>query len=111
MPAPHYVNVFCLAVLFSGAARAQSPLEYFHVVDRDDDGVLSLPEFQDWMSRAFHKMDSNHDGVLEPQEQLIPNAPRITVAEINQRFEIQFNKQDRNHDGQLSASEYLAPPQ
>ena len=112
MPARPFANALTLTLLLVvGSAHAQSSIDYFQVVDGDDDGAVSLLEFQEWMSRAFHKMDGNHDRVLDPDEQLIPNAPRISFEELQQRLAVQFDRQDRDHDGRLSAAEYLAPPQ
>lgn len=111
MPARRPERGLWLLVLLAGSAWAQSPDEYFRRIDRDFDGALSRLEFQDWMSRAFHSMDRNGDRVLDPDEQLIANAPRVTLADLHQRLSVQFDKQDRNADGRLSPAEYLAPPQ
>lgn len=97
--------------LSMGSASAQTANDYFQVVDRDGDGRLSLLEFQNWMSRAFHQMDRNHDAILAPDEQLVPNARTVTLTDLHHRLALQFARQDRNHDGWLTATEYLAPPQ
>ena len=89
---------------------AQSGADYFSVVDTNGDGRVSLPEFLERMSWAFHQMDANREGVLEPREQLVPNGKRITLAEHHARFSDQFRRQDRNRDGGLDRREYLAPP-
>ena len=91
-------------------AHAQSQSIYFNNADLDHDGKLSLPEFQDWMSYAFKRMDANHDDVLAPSEQLVHNAKAITLAEHHERMAGQFKRQDKNHDGFLSQREFLAPP-
>lgn len=83
---------------------------YFARADSDGDGKLSLPEFQDWMSYAFKRMDANHDDVLDPHEQGLPNARRLTGDEHRARLAEQFKRQDKNHDGGLSQREFLAPP-
>ena len=93
-----------------GAAAAQQD-DYFSRVDTDGDGRVSLSEFLDRMSFAFRQMDSNLNDVLEPEEQLIPNAKTLTLAEHHERFTAQFRRQDRNRDGFLSRAELLAPPQ
>jgi Ca2+-binding EF-hand superfamily protein len=62
------------------------------------------------MSFAFRKMDKNHDDVIEPDEQLVPNAPRLTLDELHERQTAQFKRQDKDHDGFLSEKEFLAPP-
>jgi len=91
-------------------ANAQSQSVYFNNADLDDDGRLSLSEFQDWMSYAFKRMDANHDEVLAPSEQLVHNAKAITLAEHHARMAGQFKRQDKDHDGYLSPREFLAPP-
>lgn len=100
-----------LLLLIPMLATAQSRASYFDAADTDHDHKLSLPEFQEWMSFAFRQMDKNHDNILEPDEQLIPNAKRLTLDELHTRQTTQFRRQDKNHDGFLSAKEFLAPPQ
>ena len=105
MPARHAL----LALLLAGGAAAQAD-DYFAKVDLDGDGLVSLPEFLERMSFAFQQMDVDGDGVLEPHEQHIPNAKRLTLAEHHERFTAQFRRQDGNRDGGLSRAELLAPP-
>ena len=83
---------------------------YFDVVDTDHDGRISLDEYLERMTWAFRRMDANGDGVLEPGEQLAPNAPRTTLVELRARLQAQFHRQDRNRDGSLDPAEFLAPP-
>jgi Ca2+-binding EF-hand superfamily protein len=91
-------------------AYAQTQSSYFDAVDTDRDGRISLGEFQERMSWAFHQMDRNRDQVLSPDEQLVPNAPTLTLAEHHRRLAEQFRRQDKNKDGSLSPREFLAPP-
>ena len=105
------VAVLALAVLACpGAAHAQSGGDYFSVVDTDHDSRISLAEYLERFSWAFHQMDGNSDGVLEPGEQLVAGSARLTLAEHQARLSAQFRKQDGNHDGSLSRREFLAPP-
>jgi Ca2+-binding EF-hand superfamily protein len=99
-------------MLFSAMpAFAQSRDDFLHRVDSDGDGRVSLAEYQFHMSFAFRQMDRNNDAILEPEEQLVPNAKPLTRAELDARMAAQFRRQDRNHDGYLSATELSAPPQ
>ena len=98
------------AMADAAAAGADARRDYFAAADRDGDGRLSLAEYQDWMSYAFRRLDRNGDGVLAPEEQVVPNAVRLTIEELHARQAEQFRRQDRDHDGRLSASEFLAPP-
>jgi hypothetical protein len=102
-----------LALLLAAAAaqaQAAGGSRYFQVVDTNRDGRVGLDEYLERFTWAFRKMDANGDGVLEPGEQLAPNAPRTTLAELRARLEKQFSRQDRNHDGSLDEAEFLAPP-
>jgi Ca2+-binding EF-hand superfamily protein len=96
-------------LLASGAASAQVD-DYFAKVDLDGNGGVSLPEFLERMSFAFGQMDVDGNGVLEPQEQLVPGAATLTLEEHHERLGAQFRRQDANGDGQLSRAELLAPP-
>ena len=96
-----------LAALLAAPVAAS---DYFSAVDLDGDGRVSLDEFLERMGFAFRQMDVDGNGVLEPHEQHIPDAPRITLAEHEARFSAQFRRQDANGDGFLSRTELIAPP-
>ena len=98
-----------LALGAAAGARAQGG-DYFAIVDLDHDSRISLAEYIERFSWAFRQMDHDHDGVLEPAEQLVPRATRLTLAEHQARLTLQFHKQDANKDGTLSRREFLAPP-
>lgn len=106
----HCINVSALMLLSSGAS-AQSQNDYLASFDADGDKRVSLVEFQRAMSWAFEQMDKNGDGILSPEEQLVPKAKTFTLKEHHDRLAIQFGKQDKNKDGFLSAKELAAPPQ
>ena len=109
--ASYALSPLCLGALLATApCIAQSQSSYFDAVDSDHDGRISLPEFQERMSWAFRQMDRNADQVLAPDEQLVPNAPTLTLAELHGRLAAQYRRQDKNKDGSLSAREFLAPP-
>jgi Ca2+-binding EF-hand superfamily protein len=103
-------GVVFASVLAAGPAKAQTQSSYFDAVDTDHDGRVSLGEFLERMSWAFEQMDRNRDQVLSPEEQLVPNAPTLTLAEHHRRLTEQFHRQDKNKDGSLSPREFLAPP-
>lgn len=92
-------------------ASAQNQNDYLASFDADGDRRVSLLEFQRAMSWAFEQMDKNGDGVLSPDEQLVPKAKTFTLKEHHDRLALQFGKQDKNKDGFLSAKELAAPPQ
>lgn len=102
-------GLLLVLLLASGSAAAQAD-DYFSKVDRDGDGLVSLPEFLDRMSFAFRQMDVDRNDVLEPHEQHIPDAPTITLAQHHERFTAQFTRQDADGDAHLSREELLAPP-
>ena len=99
-----------LAAAVVGQAQAAGGSRYFQVVDTDRDGRVSLAEYLERFTWAFRRMDADGNGVLEPGEQLAPNAPRTTIAELRARLQRQFERQDRDHDGSLDEAEFLAPP-
>ena len=99
--------VFLIAVL---PCSAQSQQGYFASVDSDHDGRVSLHEFQVRMSWAFRQMDRDSNDLLSTEEQLAPNSPPLSLAELYRRLAEQFHRQDRNHDGVLSRVELLSPP-
>lgn len=104
---------FC--VPFVGAAQqVASTGDYLSRMDGDQDGKISLVEYQDWLSYAFDAMDANRDGQLDAQEQ--PASGRGARASLSreqhrQTLAERFGKQDRNRDGWLDARELASPPQ
>jgi len=85
--------------------------DYVARMDADQDGRVSLAEYQDWLSYAFKRMDANGDGVLSPDELPGGRGKPVTLADHRQTVAERFARQDRNRDGYLDAQELLAPPQ
>jgi Ca2+-binding EF-hand superfamily protein len=110
LPSPHRWRAPLLSAMLLLASAAAQADDYFSKVDRDGDGRVSLAEFLERMSFAFRQMDVDRDGVLEPHEQHIPDAPTITLAQHHERFTAQFIRQDTDGNGTLSPAELLAPP-
>lgn len=100
--------VLCL-LASPGVVRAQAG-DYFKVVDLDGDGRISLDEFLERMSWAFRQRDANGNGILDPEEQHVPGARPIALADHHARLTGQFRRQDGNGDGYLTPAEFLAPP-
>lgn len=98
------------ALLAAGNCVAGSGSGYFDVVDTDHNSRITLPEYVERFTWAFRKMDANHDGILAPKEQLVPNGPTVTLEDLTDRLTKQFRRQDRDHSGWLSPKEFLAPP-
>jgi len=96
--------------VFVSGARAQSTSDFVARMDKDGDGRVSLPEYTDYMSYAFRRMDADGNEVLEPSEQLVPNGKRLTLVEHHANLATMFHRQDVNHDGFLNAAELAAPP-
>lgn len=101
------------ASLIAGSAMAAgsgADKRYFDVVDTNHNGRISLSEYQNRFTYAFKRMDANHDGVLGPEEQLVPHGRKVTLQDLLDRLEKQFKRQDKDGDGSLLPVEFLAPP-
>jgi Ca2+-binding EF-hand superfamily protein len=114
-PGRHWPGFFFAAMACATfAAQAQqvnATGDYLSRMDVDQDGRVSLVEYQDWLSYAFDGMDKNRDGTLSPEEQPGGRGRPITRTEHRERLADRFKRQDANHDGFLSAKELSAPPQ
>lgn len=102
-----------LLVLAIGPVSAQaSRADYLQRFDTNGDGRVSLREYQDYMSRGFHAMDRNGDGVLSAGE--LPSGVSwrgpLTLEAHLRNLARAFGRLDLNHDGQLDARELTAPP-
>ncbi len=100
-----------LAVAQVSGGGMASTRDYLARMDRDGDGRVSLPEYQDWLSYAFDAMDRNRDGVLSAVEQPGGRGTSLTRAVHRERIAERFKRQDANRDGLLSAKELASPPQ
>ena len=96
--------------VFVSGARAQSQADFVARMDGDGDHRVSQVEYVEYMSYAFRRMDANGDGVLATNEQLVPNAKPLTLAEHQANLAAQFRRQDANGDHYLDAKELAAPP-
>ena len=94
----------------AGLAQVTRTDEYLARMDGDEDGRVSLAEYQAWMSYAFDGMDRDGDGVLSPQEQPGGKARALTRAQHLARLAERFARQDVDGDGFLDARELAAPP-
>lgn len=91
-------------------AQVSASSDYLSRMDRDRDGRVSLPEYQDWLSYAFDAMDRDHDRVLARAELPGGRGRPLTREEHRARLASAFRRQDRNGDGVLDAHELAAPP-
>jgi Ca2+-binding EF-hand superfamily protein len=89
----------------------RTPTEYLRMMDTNDDGKVSQAEYVDYMSAGFRRMDTNGDGVLEPEELPGGHGRAISLEHYQDNLRRQFRKLDRNGDGYLNAKEFAAPPQ
>ena len=104
----------CAALPFLSAgvfAQVNGTGDYLSRMDVDQDGCVSLVEYQDWLSYAFDGMDANHDGTLSPAELPGGRGQIITRTQHRDKLAATFKKQDANRDGYLNAKELSAPPQ
>ena len=89
----------------------EASTDYVARMDADQDGRVSLAEYQQWLSYAFTRMDANGDGVLSPDERPGGRGKPVSLSDHRQTVAERFARQDRNRDGFLDAQELLAPPQ
>src|SRR4249919_3134030 len=73
-------------LLLPSTGFAQTRDDFLRRVDSDGDGRVSVSEYQFHMSYAFRQMDRNNDQILEPDEQLVPNAKPLTRVELDARM-------------------------
>ena len=62
------------------------------------------------MGLGFERMDSNHDGILEPAELPGGRGRAITLKAFQDNLRHQFHRLDRHHHHYLNAQELTAPP-
>ncbi|MGO9468408.1 MAG: EF-hand domain-containing protein [Isosphaeraceae bacterium] len=76
----------------------------FKAMDENKDGNVSLSEYRG-PTRAFARIDVNHDGVITPEE-----AKHAFQASVDHFVvAIRFKALDTNHDGKISAAEFKGP--
>lgn len=93
------------------ALRAQgSRADYLRQFDSNGDGKVSAAEYVAYMSRGFHRMDRNDDGVISRDELPGGRGQPITLKAFQRKLRQQFHRLDRNRDGYLDARELTAPP-
>ncbi len=93
------------------APSVKATRDYLTRMDANNDGKVSLLEYQDWLSYAFDRMDANRDGTLSSEEQPGGNGAPLTREAHRTRVAETFKRQDRNRDGALDTKELAAPPQ
>jgi hypothetical protein len=89
----------------------RSPEQYLQQLDLDEDGRVSVGEFQSYMSAGFDALDRNGNRVLDLDEQP-SGARRRPLSRVThlRALEAAFHRQDRNRDGYLTVRELSAPP-
>jgi len=87
-----------------GRVAIEQRINAFKNMDENKDGKVSLSEYRG-PTRAFARIDVNHDGVITPEE-----AKHAFHASVD-RFVIatRFKALDTNHDGKISAAEFKGP--
>lgn len=83
-------------------------------MDRDNDGKVSLEEYRNALSRRFHALDADADGVLRADE--IPrewlevsdadiSGDGLSMQELSSHLQPVFQDFDTDHDGRLDRDE------
>ena len=102
--------IAALPLLAAAQGYPRTPSEYLKLMDADGDGRVSEQEYVDYLSAGFRRMDTNGDGILEPEELPGGRGKPISLHTHQDNLRRQFRKLDRNHDGYLDAKELAAPP-
>jgi len=115
LPTPFRRLGFVLPLMLACAPLAagsypQTPADYLRQMDGNGDGRVSLAEYVAYMSRGFHRMDTDGDGILEARELPGGRGRPVTLESWQANLRRQFHRLDRNHDGHLDARELAAPP-
>ena len=99
-----------LTVATVATAQVQATGDYLSRMDSDQDGRVSLAEYQDWMSYAFEHMDRNGDGILSADELPGGRGKPVSLDEHRTKLARTFLRQDQDKNGFLDARELAAPP-
>lgn len=78
--------------------------EFLLRYDSNGDGKITRAELEAGLRQDFRQADTNHDGLLDPDEVLAVNQRRIR---IDQSIAIPII--DWNHDGYVDFAEFAAP--
>lgn len=107
---PKSLALACLCWSAAAAAQVVATSDYLARMDSDQDGRISLTEYQAWMGYAFERMDLNGDGLLTADELPGGKGRTVSLAEHRESLAAMFRRQDVDGDGFLDAKELSAPP-
>ena len=94
----------------AGAQAIANRAAYLSRLDGDGDGRVSLAEYQAYLSRGFHDMDRDGDGVLRGDEWPVPGTRPRRLDDLLADLARQFVRLDLDGDGHLDPHELTAPP-
>jgi Ca2+-binding EF-hand superfamily protein len=99
-------------------------VELLRLMDKDQNGNVSLEEFHNYMNKEFDSLDVNHDGQLDENElarlhwnylstQLLPlmdedHSGKVSREEFMSFMDREFYRLDINHNGRLDVDELAA---
>ncbi|WP_460713210.1 EF-hand domain-containing protein [Lysobacter terrae] len=107
---PTTVAAACLCWSAAVSAQVVATSDYLARMDGDQDGRISLTEYQAWMGYAFERMDLNGDGLLTADELPGGKGDTVSLADHRELLAAMFRRQDADGDGFLNANELSAPP-
>jgi hypothetical protein len=95
-----------------GYASGLRTKEMMHMIDTNNDGMISKDEWLDMEEKGFAAMDTNKDGFLDKSEFIRPDPPALAFATAayarGLMTDEMFKKIDTNGDGKISRDEFIA---
>ncbi|MFA3916883.1 hypothetical protein [Ruegeria hyattellae] len=106
-----------IALGLAGVASAQTPEigeASLAAIDKNGDGMVSGPEYQEFSNYSFDQIDTNKNGSLSAAELTAAGAGehmsgtdangdgKVTKSELSEQMAKDFNEADKDGDGQLN---------
>lgn len=107
-------KVACIAIFFSlsmaciGATWAQSAMDKFRLLDKNNDGVVDKDEYDAGARAQFAQLDANHDGWVTLDELRASQDPNAGGIGADGMARQQLEAMDLDGDNLISEDEFVA---